>query len=213
MLGGEVQPVVILLASLYASVGAGILWLRVSGRRLPLPSATLALAACVTLGLLAQLRWPSVEPLLRRDAAAVMAGEWWRLLTALWVQDGGVLGGVSNIVTLLLVGTVAEGMWSGPAALSIFIVGALSAELVALRWQPIGAGNSVGTFSLAGAIVIGCLLQRHVAAARALAWVAALGFAVAVTWRDIHGVAAVAGGVAGLALRRYRRPREPLRRG
>ena len=40
-------------------------------------------------------------------------GQWWRTVTALFVQDGGVLGTVSNLAFLALLGVLAERL-AGP---------------------------------------------------------------------------------------------------
>lgn len=58
--------------------------------------------------LAAQLIHPALLTLLERDAARIRQGEWWRLATALLVQDGGLAGGISNIAALLLIGSQAE---------------------------------------------------------------------------------------------------------
>jgi membrane associated rhomboid family serine protease len=43
-----------------------------------------------------------------------LSGEWWRSFTALFVQDGGLPGTLSNLAFLLVIGTIAEQVFSGP---------------------------------------------------------------------------------------------------
>lgn len=58
---------------------------------------------CVAVPSLAQILFPGVYRALHRDAEAVTSGhQWWRLLTSVVVQDGGVIGTVSNLVLLAL---------------------------------------------------------------------------------------------------------------
>ena len=40
-------------------------------------------------------------------------GQWWRLVTALFVQDGGVLGTVSNLAFLALLGLLVVALLAG----------------------------------------------------------------------------------------------------
>ena len=46
---------------------------------------------------------------------AGLSGEWWRSLTALFVQDGGLPGILSNLAFLLVIGTIAEQVFSSAA--------------------------------------------------------------------------------------------------
>jgi rhomboid protease GluP len=197
----------LLVVVLYSAYIAGRLRLDFApaapaGREPPprFPAATLTLIAVVGLSAVLQAIFPWALPALQRDAVRIAAGEWWRLATALFVQDGGVAGAVVNLIGLLLIGSVAEHLWGTRRWLLIVIAGSLAGEAVALTWQPIGAGNSVANFSLAGATCIPCVIGRpqwSVAAGAALA----LGGAAALFLRrDIHGAAALAGALTALAL-------------
>ena len=109
---------------------------------------------------------------------AVRHGDAWRLLTALLVQDGGVLGAVSNLAFLLVLGVAAEqgiGRWQW---VTCYLGAGLAGEIVGLAWQPTGAGNSVAICGLAGALVValwrrGRQAPRH-AAVLTLYWCAAV---------------------------------------
>jgi membrane associated rhomboid family serine protease len=153
---------------------------------------------CVT----ALLHWifPGVRPALQRDASRIVNGEWWRIGTALLVQDGGVAGTVSNLISLMLVGSAAERLWGTRRWLLIFFVGAICSEVAALAWQPIGAGNSVANFSLAGAVAVLCVLARPSLAVRLTAAVTLAAGAALIVLRDIHGAATLAGAVIALVL-------------
>lgn len=63
-----------------------------------------------------------------RDYSRFLAGEWWRLITPLFVQDGGVTGSLFNLVSLFLVGCVAERHWGSQRWLIIFFVGGIRRE-------------------------------------------------------------------------------------
>jgi membrane associated rhomboid family serine protease len=109
-------------------------------KRRTTPTLTLMACALLTMCLIAQLRFPQLLILLERNTAKIVDGEWWRLITALFFQDGWIIGGLTNIVALFFVGDLVEQIRSRRDWLLISIVGALVAECVALRWQPIGAG-------------------------------------------------------------------------
>lgn len=148
--------------------------------------------------LIAQLRFPQFLFLLERNTTKVVVGEWWRMITALFFQDGWIIGGLTNIVALFFIGNLVEQLRSRRDWLLISIVGALVAECVALRWQPIGAGNSIATCSLAGSLIAvrppsqmptQSKIQRIIAITSCLVLVAA---------GDVHGVAGMAGILLGV---------------
>jgi hypothetical protein len=116
----------------------------------------LSLTTCgLLLGcLIAQLSFPELLILFRRDATRILAGDRRRIVTALFFQDGGLIGGLTNIATLFWIGNVVEQVQSRKYWLLVAIAGALVAECFALRWQPVGAGNSVATCSLAGSLTL-----------------------------------------------------------
>ena len=193
---------------LYAAYLAGAIELRArptGGHARRLPRATLALAVLVAVPTTLQFFFPAVVDLFERNPSRIAAGEWWRLATSLLVQDGGVTGSVFNMIGLLLVGSVAERYWGGRRCVIVFALGGIAANAVALAWQPVGAGNSVANFALAGSVVVACL-RSHRSRLVSLTALLALG---AETWlmllKDIHGAAALVGvatAVAMIALQR-----------
>jgi membrane associated rhomboid family serine protease len=100
----------------------------------------------------AQLVYHPLLGELERSPAA-LHGDWWRTSTALLVQDGGVAGTVSNLLFLLLLGTLAEQVVSREGWLAAYLTTALIGELAGVWWQPTGGGNSVAICGLAGAIL------------------------------------------------------------
>ena len=152
----------LLAFSLAAACLAGLLYLRArpveaAARRF---RAVFVLLLFVGVPTLLQARYPSIRSALQRDARSISSGQWWRLVTALCVQDGGVAGSAFNLISLPVVGTIAERLWGARRLLLTFFLGGVLSELVALSWQPIGAGNSVANFSLAGSVCLACIIQR-----------------------------------------------------
>src|SRR6266536_2885378 len=147
---------------LYSAYPAGSFYLRIQSTAFRLPRATLALLPVVGLPTTLQFFFPALLPLLQRNYSRFLQGEWWRLITSLFAQDGGVGGTIFNLVSLLLVGAVAEQFWYSRQILLLFFLGGILAQFIAFAWQPAGAGNSVANFNLAASIAVACLIRRPV---------------------------------------------------
>jgi membrane associated rhomboid family serine protease len=145
----------------------------------------LALGACLIL----QALHPAALLMFERNAAAIGAGEWWRIGAALFFQDGGVSGGVSNIFFLAIIGSLAEQVWKRRYWLALYIGAGVAAEFVALAWQPIGAGNSVAVFGLAAGICAYSFAEKTGLAVRILSAISAACAGALLVQLDIHGAA------------------------
>lgn len=120
-------------------------------RRAPILTATVFAATAVTS--LAQFVVPGMLAHLQRTPAE-LHGQWWRMLTSLFVQDGGLIGTLSNLAFLAIVGAAAEQTLSRPRwLLQYFGVGVLS-ELIGYSWDKVGGGNSIAVCGLTGAVAI-----------------------------------------------------------
>jgi|KBSSwiStaDraftv2_1062776.scaffolds.fasta_scaffold35989_4 membrane associated rhomboid family serine protease len=172
------------------------------------PYGTLLLTLAIAIPTTLQFFFPSLLPLFERNYERFLAGDWWRLVTSLFVQDGGIAGSIFNLVSLILVGVVAERLWGSRRWLVIFFTGGLLSQLIAFAWQPIGAGNSVANFSLAGSVAVFCLTlldaPRIVKVAATLALAAGL---ILLLLTDIHGAAMLFGASIAWLLRRLDRHR------
>ena len=168
----------------------------------------LTIAACILLAacFIAQVDVPNLFSQVERNGWAIRTGQGYRLFTALWFQDGGIGGGAFNIATLAILGSLAEQVLDKTEWLSIYLVGALSTEIVALSWQPTGAGNSIGYMSLAGALLALALCQRANGPTKIVA-VLGLGAGVLLCLvKDIHGAATLIG-CAVLLMARWTGPK------
>ncbi|GAB3989368.1 hypothetical protein GCM10029978_114290 [Actinoallomurus acanthiterrae] len=117
-------------------------------RRPVLTAVIFAVTAVVNL---AQLAVPRLLTELHRTPAEVH-GQWWRALSSLFVQDGGIVGTASNLAFLAVIGAVAEQVLSRPRWLLQYFGVGIAAEFIGYAWDPVGGGNSIAVCGLAGAV-------------------------------------------------------------
>jgi membrane associated rhomboid family serine protease len=157
------------------------------------PTATVALFVLVAIPSLLQVPFPRVLTALQRNADLILHhAEWWRVVTSLVVQDGGVAGTVFNLAYLLLLGLLAERLWGWRLLVLFFGTGILS-QFVGLAWQPVGGGNSVGNFGMATGILLLGALRASLIQIRLLSVVGILAGLGLLLFRDIHGGAVAIG--------------------
>jgi rhomboid protease GluP len=200
----------------YAAYVAGAVYIRAhtsardrDGRR-SVPRATVMVTLTIAIVTALQFILPVIPELFKRDASRIAAGEWWRLITALFAQDGGWSGGAFNLVTLGLVGGVAERLWGSGRWLVFFFGGGVISEVIALAWQPMGAGNSIANFSLAGGVAVLCLFSNPSLILSAVALLALVADAWLLYLRNIHGAAGFVGAALGIAFIAFARDRRTL---
>lgn len=199
---------ILYVLGIYGAYMAGFIWLRSrssqsdrAARAFRFPWITLFLFFIIAIPSILQLFFPAILTLLQRDTDRVVRGEWWRLVTFLFAQDGGVTGTAFNLISLLLIGLVAEQFWNPGEMLLLFFLGGLFGGVVGLLWQPIGAGNSVGNFSLAGSVATLCLRQRPARPIQIPVLLTLLAGVILALWRDIHGPAVLMGALLAVLLR------------
>ena len=138
---------------------------------------------------------PAVLGTLERTPA-VLQGEAWRWLSSLLVQDGGVLGTVSNLIFLALLGAGAEQVVGRKTMIFCYLTAGLTGQVAGALWQPVGAGNSVAVCGLAGLVAWSLRYDRMPgwAGSTVALWLGAL---LATWWSPLFAV-----GVLGSALDR-----------
>jgi Rhomboid family len=171
--------------------------------RLPVTAVVITVGLCV--GSLLEVFWPGALDALRDDSS----GQWWRLFTAPFVQDG-IAGAVFNIVTAAIILALAGWYWGRLITAGIWLLGA---------WAPIGkvaglvgyhvsahnataytAGSSGATYFTAGTLCAALLLSS-LGRERLLGLVGpAIALVMWITLNDGHGVVFFEGFVLGLAL-------------
>ncbi|WP_328613642.1 rhomboid family intramembrane serine protease [Amycolatopsis sp. NBC_00355] len=176
-----------------------------TGPRLPVLTGIVFL---VTLACgIAQLVHPPLYDHVVRDAARIDAGEWYRLLTGMFFQDGWAFGLVSNLVWLAVFGTLAERVFGRWRWLVLYFGCGLSGQFLSYVWlDPVGAGNSMCVAGLLGALaVLVIVASRRYGVVlpvqfRVLAFAAPVLAVVDTVVHDNHGVPCLLGMVLGFLL-------------
>ncbi|WP_256641288.1 hypothetical protein [Streptomyces murinus] len=181
----------------------------------PIPWAAAALTAIAVGGVLLQLVWSGAMDALDADPAK---SGWWREFTSVFMQNGGLLGALWNLVTLAVVAALAQWYWGGPLTLGFFLAGiVLPGRIDTLLGFGDGpstdprnfAGSSGATYFLGATLALAFLTRTRLPKELALAiGVPALGLAMWLTQDNGHGLVSVYGFVlagATWALRTRRR--------
>ncbi|MFF1398049.1 hypothetical protein ACFVZD_30080 [Streptomyces sp. NPDC058287] len=132
------------------------------GRRIPW--AAVGLTGIALAGVVLQLCWPGAMGALDADPAK---SGWWRVVTSVFMQNGGFGGAAWNIATLAAVAGFAEWFWGAPLTLCLFAAGILLPERIDALWGQSShstdprnfAGSSGATYFL-GATLAAALLLR-----------------------------------------------------
>ncbi len=165
----------------------------------PLPLLTITAIVITAIGAIAQVLDPDVLAALRRDPAALPAGEWWRIASPLLVLDGNTwIHFATDAVGLLLVGSVVERRLGRLRWFALFMAGAIAGEIAGYVWDPTGAGASIALMGLVGGLVVTQALDRHVRLAASIftiGMVGILGTVAALAKRDAIATAGVVVGV------------------
>lgn len=148
-------------ADRWAGSPSGAYFARIGTPRRPLLTGAVFV---VTAGaLVAQLAVLSLLGHVQRDATAIDAGQWWRLLTGMFFQDGGLLGGLFNLAALAVVGTLAEWTLGRGRWFVLYFGCGLFGQFLSYLWlNPVGAGNSMCVAGLLGALAVLILRTRGV---------------------------------------------------
>ncbi|WEH37188.1 hypothetical protein PZB75_29770 [Streptomyces sp. AM 4-1-1] len=134
----------------------------VTRRRIPWAAAGLTVIAVG--GVLTQLCWSGAMAAFDSDPAK--AG-WWRVVTSVFMQNGGVLGAAWNIATLAVIAALAQWFWGGPLMVGLFAAAILLPQHIDSLFGETGtstdprnfAGSSGATYFLASTLAAGLLLR------------------------------------------------------
>ncbi|GAA3807309.1 hypothetical protein GCM10022403_046770 [Streptomyces coacervatus] len=174
-------------------------------RRRPVPWAAVALTAVVVGGVVLQLCWSGAMDALDSDPRK---SGWWRVVTSVFMQNGGFFGAAWNIVTLAAMAALAQWFWRGPLMVGLFAAGILLPERIDALFGETShstdprnfAGSSGATYFLAATLAAALLLTTSDTRQRLLALsVPAAGLAMWLAQDNGHGLVTVYGFLLGAA--------------
>ncbi|WP_344119510.1 hypothetical protein [Streptomyces blastmyceticus] len=171
------------------------------------PWAAVGLTGIALAGVVTQLCWSGAMDAFDSDPSR---SGWWRVVTSVFMQNGGLLGGAWNIATLAVIAALAEWFWGGPLMVGLFAAGILLPEHIdALFGQTGGstdprnfAGSSGATYFLAATLSAALLLRGGERKNMLLAIGApVLGLGMWFAQENGHGMVTAYGFVLGLLVR------------
>ena len=125
------------------------------GHRWQQAPLTLAFLLITAVGAVLQALIPGYFAALRRDPAALAAGQWWRVVSPLVALDGTLwLHFAYDALGFLLVGVVVEQTMVRGRWLLLFWAAAVTGTIAGYAWDPSGAGASIALCGLIGGLVV-----------------------------------------------------------
>jgi rhomboid protease GluP len=121
-------------------------------------SIVIVVVTVLTYGL--QLAYPQVLQALRLDVEALKAGQWWRLISPLFVQPYGSFQFLFNMLFLIVFLPMGERLYGNKIWLLYFIPGVVG-QLVNCMWRPGGGGSSTAIFGVMGSVLMYVWLHRQ----------------------------------------------------
>ena len=135
-----------------------------------------------------QFVFPEILSAFRRNREALLAGEWWLMVTPLFVQASGWKQCCVNGVTAIIFCPLAERLY-GKRLLVLYFVSGVLGEIFGYVWSPNGAGSSLGIAGVIGGLFAFTFLhpQETTRLARILAIFGFAGAFALCFYRDTHG--------------------------
>jgi membrane associated rhomboid family serine protease len=177
-----------------------------TNRRFPI----VALVAILAIGIpsLLQFAVPGIGAALSRRPSLELQGQWWRVLTAVAAQDGGLAGAIFNLLVVAAVVTLGERAWGRWRTVVLFLGPSIVLNLLAIAWNAAGGGSSFASDALLLSMcVLGVLTMPRPLLLICSGIAIAAGIALVIA-NDAHGVAMLLGAVLGLIFG-YRRRTKP----
>ena len=157
------------------------------------PIVAVILTVLVGIPSLLQFAFPQITDALARRPELELHGQWWRVLTAVAAQDGGLEGAIFNLIVLAVVTFLGERAWGRWRMLVLFLAPSIALNLLAIVWNAPGGGSSFASDGLLLSMcALGILTRRTL-----LFWFGSMvplaAAIVLVIANDAHGLAMLIG--------------------
>lgn len=148
-----------------------------------------------------QFIFPEVIPALDRNQDALMSGEFWRLITPLFIQPAGLWQCLFNGIFFFMFLPIGEHLY-GRRIILIFLLTGLVGQLVNYYWERGGGGSSTALYGVMGSLYMYIILHRQnfPKGYRLIPLAGFLGAAILCFFEDGHAPALLAGGLVSLVL-------------
>ena len=177
------------------AVGCAIYLYRFAKKAKPsraMASAIIIGVTALTTGL--QFVFPEILSAFRRNAEALLDGEWWRMVTPLFVQSDGLRQCVGNGVAAVIFLPLAERLY-GQRLWALYFVPGVIGQIFAYAKGSNGAGSSSGIAGVIGSLFVFVFLHRRElpGPAHVAAIFGSIAAAVLSLYRDNHGLSLLVG--------------------
>jgi hypothetical protein len=197
--GDSTASIVVSLVVIAAFVAAAPRMLRQSGRTIRPPVLAIGLVVIIGVPSIGQyLGWPAVGDALRRDPQLTLQhGEWWRILTSLLAQDGGLVAAIFSVIVVAVAVTLSSWVQGPWQTLAIYLFCSIVLNLLAIGWGAGGGGSSFANDgTMLSVLALGLVIARD-RIVMVAALVAIAGGILLLVLGDAHGVAILLGAVIG----------------
>jgi rhomboid protease GluP len=167
-----------------------------------LPLATLTILILTAIVTSLQFFYPEIINMLSRNPNALLAGEWWRLISPVFINPEGLNQIIFNFSALIFLGVIVEKFYGSFRWLIFYFAAGFTGEIAGYLWQPESGGSSVAIMGLLGALLIWIILNRRSVPVQIQIW-GPLGliFAVILTFsHNIHGPSILVGALIALLM-------------
>jgi len=208
--GSSTASIVVALVVLGAFLASAPRMMRLSGTAPRVPVLAIALVVVIGIPSIAQYAGaPAIGAALRRDPQLTLQhGEWWRVLTALLAQDGGLLAAIFGLVVVAVAVSFSSWIQGSWLTLAIFLFCSITLNLLAIGWGAVGGGTSFASDGTMLSVLALGLVQARNRVVMAAAVVAVAGGLLLVVLADAHGVAILLGAAIGAVHGIVRRQRD-----
>jgi len=149
-----------------------------------------------------QFIFPEILVEFRRNREGLLAGEWWRMVTPLFVQAAGRPQVCINGVTAITLFPLAERLY-GKGLLALYFVPGVLGEIFGYLWDPNFAGSSLGIAGVMGSLfAFGFLRRQAIPKTARIFSVFGCASAIALCFsRDTHGPPVLIGILVAITIR------------
>src|SRR5438477_7425873 len=121
------------------------------GKTRPVPVITLVIIGSTALVTGLQFVFPEVLTALRRNREALLAGEWWRMVTPLFVHAYGWWHACVNGFAAIIFCPLAERLY-GKKLWALYFIPGVVGQIFGYLWSPNTAGSSLGIAGVMGGL-------------------------------------------------------------